>query len=250
MLLLVINVLTLMASIALLSYVAFTYVSPAGNPLLSRGFFYSQLVFAGIILLLSVLGIMGASGSARDVAEGKASCLIVVYYLPVLIFFLVQIALAIFVFTVVANVKSAEENQYHMTSVDRVAQEWALDYPSEWVEAQDFMKCCGYFNTTGQYATGFLCSNNPAPGLTSCRSRVLSAAGSHLKTIAGVGFAVALLEAICLIAATCLMCCMRRDPRLADRDRILAQSGSDGESTQIDTKTGTNYGAKRVAFLG
>jgi len=225
--LLVLNVIFTTLAVVMIVYLSAAYGGGAGNPLISEAYFGSQLAF---LIIVGAIAVMGATCISEKVSgQGRASMAMYLYFGVTMTVFIAELVLVILSLEIALSAKAAENQAYNSNGfIDHDVESWARAHSSLWYSSQTYMGCCGYSNTTGPLATGFLCSN-PSLLLQTCRHEVLRLASSRFATIGAIGTVVVFLQLLGCLAATCLACYMKPpgsvDDSSSERKTLMQSSG-------------------------
>jgi len=224
--LLVVNVVLTVLAVVMICYLAVSYSSGSANPLITEAYFGSQVGFLVVIVVLALIGI--SCMSEKVSGRGKATTAMYVFLGFTIALFIAELFLTVIALGVSVKAKEAENQPYDVNNIiDHDVELWAQNHESVWYSAQTYMGCCGYNSTTGYLATGFLCTN-PSLTLQVCRPEVLNLAEQRFASVGALGVLVVLLQALGVIAAICLACCMRSrggHDELSDRKQLIGETG-------------------------
>jgi len=210
-----INIVVLLLSLALIGILGYqVQAKGVSNALLNKGLYGGSLLFAILILFISLFGVLGSCLSTKAIKQGKVSCPMVVYYVLLLLLLLIEFIVSFYVFSVMNIVNNAITQNIATIgtgAVDEAIVWAAVASPNDWITVQNSLSCCGYNSTNDPLtATGSLCINATSI-VTTCRADILSDLKDKAIIIASIGIVVAILLVVCLIAANCVMCCMKQE---------------------------------------
>jgi len=176
----------------------------AKNPTVPVLFLELEMIIATIMLAISVVGLVATFLST----PGKPNCTLTVYYVLMILFGLSALVAAGFMFYLRAQVgfnrnQTPEAAHGMVNSVDTWFDNYISGNPSNWIEMENYLHCCGYYSTSDSSATGSACLTGGVP----CRPHIMS---KMFDTLLMAGLASLLVFGLLVLTWTsscCLLCC-------------------------------------------
>jgi hypothetical protein len=238
-----VNALLLALSLIAAGFAGYALASPAHvadflSVLVPKSAFYALLAFTGALAVITSLAVCAA--------KTRSKLGLGIYIVINLACLLVELALAFYVFTTYGVINDAKAQEFAADMSTQVGRfevdivKFAQRHPTEWVETQDALECCGYDAATSGMAsidTGAACATDGPDNF--CKELLLSKLeGASIYVAASAG-ALAFVQLLCMGAAARLACCVKREGTLLDE---WFPTADEVAGTQRDVEVG-NGGA-------
>eukprot|EP00163_Fabomonas_tropica_P005137 TRINITY_DN145_c0_g1_i3.p1 TRINITY_DN145_c0_g1~~TRINITY_DN145_c0_g1_i3.p1 ORF type:complete len:222 (-),score=69.45 TRINITY_DN145_c0_g1_i3:670-1335(-) len=180
------NFLFMLLGVALLGVGAYGMKWNNVFSLLHAKLFIGLLVLGGVVLIIALLGHLGASKNSRGVLK--------FYWVLLFLLFTSQVVLAGYAYIQYRDINNLVE------------QGWKDASNSVRVDVQNELKCCGFNNANDNKGNPCPTGNNPA-----CKGRLADFFNKNMKIMMYTAFAVAVLELFFLAFSACVVATIPKD---------------------------------------